>query len=320
MVDIYQKLIVAASTALGYLTLTGYSAYAAIFTSDFDVNITSGPLTGQVFSGFVSYDDTQTLGRGPFFEVTDFELMFDGVTYTDVNPLTSNLVVDRAGGVVGLRYTPPTRLSDTAFLFRQEPMNFSAGTGTFAYGTPTASGGFQVTGVGEVVFSLRTDPKPIPELTKYAFTIAGFSGGGTLSGTFEGFDFNQDGFLDGDDFFTRALGIEVYEISNFKADFTGDSIVPDLTFSQQDILENGLFYQNGWRFLPDGKLSLEFFDTESQVAGLFTNGDEIIVGNTIVGNSIAISTELIIATPIPEVTPILGLSALGLGFILKKRH
>ena len=156
-------------------------------------------------------------------------------------------------------------------------------------------------------------------ITKYTFAVEGFSGGGTLSGMFDSIDLNNDGLLVADNL---NNGI-VDEISNFIAEFTGDSLIPDLTFKQEEI-----FYQTSWRFLPDGRLSLVGFDMETSEGFLGADLDSPVAGLAVgtfdnqisfVAPGEVIAKPVIVPESVPEPSSTLGLSILSLGFILKKK-
>jgi len=89
--SIYQKLALAtAGTVLSLAVMETASVQAATITYDFNVNITSGPLLGNQYSGFFSYDNTAPAPvLQPFFDVTEFNFEFANRTYT-----RSDLVLD----------------------------------------------------------------------------------------------------------------------------------------------------------------------------------------------------------------------------------
>lgn len=85
--SIYQKLGFAiAGTVLSLAVMETGSVQAATITYDFNVNITSGPLLGNQYSGFFSYDDASPSGAGnlllPYFDITEFNFEFANRTYT----------------------------------------------------------------------------------------------------------------------------------------------------------------------------------------------------------------------------------------------
>lgn len=70
-------------------------AEAAVFTYDFTVDITSGVLVGNQYSGSFSYDDSSPRTSFGGYRPLNFSFDFFGKTYTEVN-----LIVD-AGGYGG---------------------------------------------------------------------------------------------------------------------------------------------------------------------------------------------------------------------------
>ncbi len=111
-----QKLAVAAAgAALSLAVMEAQPAGAATITYDFTVGVTSGPLTGNQYNGFFSYDDSSTSSAGelllPYFQVSDFNFefvntsfqnAFDSQTYTK-----SDLRIDGRLGPASL----PLRIS-----------------------------------------------------------------------------------------------------------------------------------------------------------------------------------------------------------------
>lgn len=74
----------------------------------------------------------------------------------------------------------------------------------------------------------------------FTFTQTGFSGGGTVTGTFSGSDFDNNGFL------SSFAG----EITDYSMSFSGDSIVADFSHGLSDFY--GLIYELGSGFIGDG--------------------------------------------------------------------
>ncbi|GET40261.1 PEP-CTERM sorting domain-containing protein [Microseira wollei] len=120
--SIYQKLALAtAGTVLSLAVMETASVQAATITYDFTVNITDGPLLGNQYSGFFSYDDTSPSATSlpvdysspsfrsplvPVFDVTEFNFDFAGKTYTK-----SNLRYD--GCRAGIQFCYPLTFSGT---------------------------------------------------------------------------------------------------------------------------------------------------------------------------------------------------------------
>lgn len=90
-------------------------------------------------------------------------------------------------------------------------------------------------GVGLCIASAASQAAPI-----FAFTQTGFSGGGTVTGTFSGSDLDNDGFLN------SFLG----EITAYSMSFSGDSIIADFSHGLSDLY--GLIYELGSGFIGDG--------------------------------------------------------------------
>jgi hypothetical protein len=181
-------------------------------------------------------------------------------------------------------------------------------------GTLTA---LQGTSVNAAALTFESDAMEISASSvSYVFEVEDFSGGGSLSGSFEGTDINSDGRLIGD----SSQGVS--EITNFLAEFTGDSLVRDLTFRQEE-----LFFQSGWTFLPSGELELGFFDivvpdpTGPGGPALITSGQQIVVSGPTGSNefSVAASGDTV-ARPVPEPYTVLGsLAAVSVGALMKRR-
>jgi hypothetical protein len=78
-----------ASAAVGLAVLDASPARAAQAIFDIDVNVTSGPLTGNLFEGFLSFDDSIESGTLSG-EAGEFEIAFDflGETYTEEDDIS----------------------------------------------------------------------------------------------------------------------------------------------------------------------------------------------------------------------------------------
>lgn len=148
---------IASIAALGLVTLTGTIARAAIITYDFQVEIDSGPLDTNIYTGFFSYDDTPLTGIGSesIASLNSFSFTFDGNTY-------------------GLGSNPVVLLSNGTFL----GLDFSIGVPTpppyplitFAYNTIDPIGpdflydlGAPGQGTGIPTYTLRSAPPSTPE-------------------------------------------------------------------------------------------------------------------------------------------------------------
>ena len=84
------KLTVAASIALSLAGMDAHLAQAV--TYDINVSILSGPLTNQLFSGFVSFEDSSLSGIGDeSLPITNFQFEFLGVEYTEADDPTATV-------------------------------------------------------------------------------------------------------------------------------------------------------------------------------------------------------------------------------------
>ena len=92
---------------------------------------------------------------------------------------------------------------------------------------------------------------PTAHATNYAFSQGGYSGGGSITGTFTGSDNNLDG----------QIASFAGEVTAFSLSFSGDSIVPNFTHSLADLF--GLVYDVGSPFIGDG--------SSGAVEGMATN-------------------------------------------------
>jgi hypothetical protein len=81
---------------------------------------------------------------------------------------------------------------------------------------------------------------PLAHATTYTFSQGGYSGGGTLTGSFTGADLDFDGQI------VSFAG----EVTAFSLSFSGDAVVP--AFSHGIALLNGLVYDVGSGFIGDG--------------------------------------------------------------------
>lgn len=87
--SIFQKLAFAtAGAALSLAVIEAHPAHGATITYDFQVDVTSGPLSGNSYDGNFSYDDS-FISTFPYGEPTDFNFNFGGRVYTE-----SDLIID----------------------------------------------------------------------------------------------------------------------------------------------------------------------------------------------------------------------------------
>lgn len=94
--------------------------------------------------------------------------------------------------------------------------------------------------VALVLISILAIGCPSANASVYYFFQGGYSGGGTIIGTFEGTDLDSNGQLSSFD----------GEISSFSLVFAGDSVVSDFTHSLADLY--ALVYDLGSGYIGDG--------------------------------------------------------------------
>lgn len=189
--SIYQKLALATvGTVLSLAVMETPSVQAATITYDFTVNITDGPLLGNQYSGFFSYDDASPSGAGglllPFFDVTEFnfdfpqrtntpsQLFIDGRVFPSSLPLQfrgGEVVTDPSGRLVLIpRGGELVRFAFSTFNPFRPPFPgfftlFGSSTGlSFTYQLPFNPGEPFTIGSGSGTVSLRTTPPTaVPE-------------------------------------------------------------------------------------------------------------------------------------------------------------
>lgn len=130
----------------------------------------------------------------------------------------------------------------------------------------------------------------------FSFSQGGYSGGGSIAGSFTAIDLNHDGQIQ------SFLG----EVSAFSLMFAGDTVVGSFTHSLSDL--NGLVYDLGSGFIGDGQtLSIEgmasnwhgtigfdFASGYGPTGGIGGRAIDIATGAT------STSSQLISVTAVPE--------------------
>lgn len=159
--NLYQKLAIATvNAALSFTILKANSALAANLTYDFTVDLTSGSLTDQQYSGFVSYDDSTLTGTGletlGVRQGMSISFNFLDETYDETSDLdfpSYPLLEFQDGSFSGLTFLA---LNESGFGFQFSTQNLSElGGDLFLYGkVPT------VDGRGVTKYSLRSVPEP----------------------------------------------------------------------------------------------------------------------------------------------------------------
>lgn len=137
---------------------------------------------------------------------------------------------------------------------------------------------------------------PPASATQYFFSQTGFTGGGTISGSFDAIDADLDGQISS---FTG-------EVTSFSLIFTGDSIVPAFQHSFVNLF--GLVYDVGSDAIGDGATGVmeglasnwngvAGFDYASGMGPILIQGGRII---EIASGAVSSSDQLIAVTAVPE--------------------
>lgn len=162
-----------ASVALSLCLAEPNPASAATISYNFRVDIVEGPLAGQTYTGFFSYDDeSEPVGFGygsEEFFLTEFEFDFQGVNFTldDPSVATGGLQLVRRPFFVAGNFNPaiePALVVGTETDGAFGPRNWFFGSSVFAPGQnefeyrQDSPGAFR----GDVIYVLR-EPKTVPE-------------------------------------------------------------------------------------------------------------------------------------------------------------
>lgn len=142
-----------ATIALGFVTINTDQATAVTLTYDITVNNLGGSLSGNEFTGNFSFDDAALVGTSSeFISVSDLSFNFQGVTFTENDDSFANAGIEFFNGeFLGLSYS-----TDVQFSFA--PGFFSSSESFFAYDLGSGD-----VGTGDITYTLRTSPNPIPE-------------------------------------------------------------------------------------------------------------------------------------------------------------
>lgn len=125
----------------------------------------------------------------------------------------------------------------------------------------------------------------------YSFSQSGFDGGGSLSGTFNGTDMNNDGWLD----YSNS------EITDFALSFSGESKIQAFNHGTIDLV--GLVYKLGSGFIgddgPDG--AGELIGTLGSDNILYQSGKGLANSvSDLSASNISFTSQLVAVTVVPE--------------------
>lgn len=140
MYKTFKFTVAAASLFLGLSTINAGSAQALVNPFNFDVDIDSGPLNGNTYSGSFSYDDATLTGfNNESVPVIDLDYTFDGVNYTDADDVGFGAeVLFNNGQFLGLSYSTNTQFSFV-------PGFTSTNDSYFTYDVPSGAGSGDIT-------------------------------------------------------------------------------------------------------------------------------------------------------------------------------
>lgn len=167
MKSLSNKLAYTVGAAAVSLFAVAAPATAASVIYDIEVNLDSGFLSGETFTGFFEFDDSGLTGSGEeYLAVSDLSFDFNGDDFTEDDGNPEVLFFD--GDFLGLEFS-----TDAAFSF--VPGFFDLSEAEFFYDVPD-----QVAGAGDVVYTLRDDsgmsvPEPASALALLAVGALGAS-------------------------------------------------------------------------------------------------------------------------------------------------
>ena len=155
----------------------------------------------------------------------------------------------------------------------------------------------------------------------YTFEQTGFTGGGTITGSFTANDVNNDGYIYADPWGAPLSG---YEVSQFSLSFTGDSLVADFTSTSLGVFG---FDLNGGKFLGDSPsegIANNWFGIDGVIyasgQGPANDNGGIVIDLTTGVKSV--TDQLVVVSPIenvPETTSTVMLIAASLSFLALMR-
>jgi hypothetical protein len=163
MINYLQKLVLAAATLSFSLVAIG-PVRSATLTYNFSGTTDSGPLVGETYSGFLSFDDSNITGNGrEFLTITNLYFDFSTPVFSNATPISIAEASFLNGTFLGLSFSA----ENYSFI----PGFFEVSEASFAYQFN------QQGGAGDVNYSLDTSPTAVPETTSVAgvllFGVAG---------------------------------------------------------------------------------------------------------------------------------------------------
>lgn len=146
----FQFTFTTTSLLIGLNLINIRSAQAIINTYNFQVSVDSGSLSGNTYSGSLSFDDSGLTGSGDeYLSVPNIEYNFSGTNYTENDALVPPEVLFSNGNFLGLDYSTNAQFS---FISGFDSVNDAL----FSYDVPGATG----SGLGSIDYSVA--PTPVP--------------------------------------------------------------------------------------------------------------------------------------------------------------
>lgn len=137
------------------------AAQATAITYDFTVDVTSGPLTGNVSSGTFSYDSSSITPGGHNLAaglLTALDFTFNGTTYNAGTANTGALEFDASGNLTFFAFGNNCAAGTCTVTGGTDQWFVTPGPSGFIYSTPTSNQGFS----GDVTYALSSASVPEP--------------------------------------------------------------------------------------------------------------------------------------------------------------
>jgi hypothetical protein len=137
-----------ATLSLSFATI--HSVQAATFTYDFSGTTDSGPLVGETYSGFLSFDDSNVTGNGSeFLTLSNLNIDFPNPIFSNATPVSDAEAAFFNGTFLGLSFSTD--------VYSFIPGFFNINEASFAYEVN------QQDGAGNVNYTLRNPAASVPE-------------------------------------------------------------------------------------------------------------------------------------------------------------